>query len=97
MKPEYMTAALLGYFQGSPSGYFSPARVREEMGLSYHEWRRYAVHHLYPEDAVARQKLADFGVTIETEKQPRKTDTGVLIITNFVKVPRRKKRTRSDG
>lgn len=92
-----MTAALLGYFQGSPSGYFSPARVREEMGLSYHDWRRYAVHHLYPEDSIARKKLADFGVTIETEGQPRKTDSGVLIITNFVKVPRRKKRTLSDG
>jgi len=89
MKAEYMTAALCGYFRGSPSGYFSPARVREEMDITNGEWRRYALNHLYPEDSIARKRLAEIGVTITTEDQPRQKEYGLLKITNFYKEPRR--------
>ena len=83
-----MTAALCGYFQGSPSGRFSPARIREEMGITYGEWRHFAIHHLYPEDAIARKKLAEFGVSIVTEREPKQLGFNEMMVTNFIKVPR---------
>lgn len=88
MKPEYMTAALCGYFQGSPSGRFSPARIREEMGITYTEWRHFAIHHLYPVVAIARRKLAEFGVSIVTESEPKQLGHNELMVTNFIKFPR---------